>query len=161
MVGRMPTVRRATSEDAAELVRLREMLLVAMGQEVDEPTWRLNAFQQFEQRIAPGGDLTGFVVDGDGGVLAASAVGLVVTSLPGPNRPDGRTGYLLNLATDPKYRRQGNARAVTTALLDWFHGQGVKRIELHATERGLPLYASLGFTEHSMKALTYAERRPL
>jgi GNAT superfamily N-acetyltransferase len=161
MVGRMPNVRRATAQDAAELVRLREMLLLAMGQDVEESNWRTQALAQFEQRIAPGGDLTGFVIDGDNGELAASAVGLVVTSLPGPNRPDGRTGYLLNLATDPKYRRQGNARAVVTALLDWFHGQGVKRIELHANERGEMLYAQLGFTEHTTKALTYAERRPL
>jgi GNAT superfamily N-acetyltransferase len=157
----MPTVRRATALDAAELVRLREMLLIAMGQSVDEPTWRANALAHFTERIAPGGDLIGFVVDGDNGELAASAVGLVVTSLPGPTRPDGRTGYLLNLATDPKYRRQGNARAVVTSLLDWFHGQGVRRIELHANERGESLYAQLGFTEHTTKALTYAERRPL
>ncbi len=36
--------------------------------------------------------MAAFVVDADGGGLAACAVGFVYSSLPGPGRPDGRTG---------------------------------------------------------------------
>jgi GNAT superfamily N-acetyltransferase len=140
---------------------MREMLLAALGQDVAEPTWRANAVSTFEQRLAPGGDLAGFVIDAADGGLAAGAVGLVVNSLPGPTRPDGRTGYLLNVYTHPSYRRQGYARAVATAVLDWFHGQGVRRVELHTTRESDALYASLGFVEHAATALTWAEPRRL
>jgi ribosomal protein S18 acetylase RimI-like enzyme len=155
----MSTVRRATAADAAELTRLREMVLIVLGQDVEELSWRPNAIAAFEERLAPGGDLAGFVIDGDQGVLAAGAVGFVVNLLPGPTRPDGRTGYLLNVATDPRYRRRGHARAVTTAMLDWFHGQGVRRVELYTTTESDALYAGLGFTEHPSRVLTWAERR--
>src|SRR5258706_14996164 len=157
----MSTVRRATAQDAAELTRLRELLLAAMGQDVTEPTWRSNALSTFEERLAPGGDLAGVVIDGADGGVAASAVGFVVSSLPGPTRPDGRTGYLLKLATDPRYRRRGYARSVASAMLDWFHGQGVRRVELHTTQESDALYASMGFTEHAAKGLTWAEPRRL
>jgi GNAT superfamily N-acetyltransferase len=154
-------VRRATVADAPELTRLREMLLAEMGQDVSQPTWRQAALAAFTERLAPGRDLTAFVIDGEQGKLAASAVGTIFDSLPGPNRPDGRTGWLLNLATAPEYRGRGYARATCTALLDWFHGQGVRRVEMHASPAGEALAKSLGFTEPTSVALTWAEARRL
>jgi GNAT superfamily N-acetyltransferase len=156
-----PPVRRATVADAAELTRLREMLLEGMGQDVAEPTWRDAALAAFEERLAPGGNLTAFVVDGDAGGLAASAVGTIFDALPGPTRPDGRTGWLLNVVTDPTYRGRGYARATVGALLDWFHGYGVRRVEVHASPSGEALVRSLGFTEPGSAALCWAGRRPL
>jgi GNAT superfamily N-acetyltransferase len=149
--------------DASELTRLREILLAEMGQDVSAPTWRAAALAAFTERLAPGEDLTAFVIDGDGGggELAASAVGTIFESLPGPDRPDGRTGWLLNLATDPEYRGRGYERAACMALLDWFHGQGVRRIETHASPAGEALAKSLGFTEPTSVALTWAEARRL
>ncbi|HEX3830112.1 MAG TPA: GNAT family N-acetyltransferase [Sporichthyaceae bacterium] len=157
----MRAVRRATVADAPELTRLREILLAEMGQDVSVPIWRAAALAAFTERLAPGRDLTAFVIDGDGGELAASAVGTIFDSLPGPNRPDGRTGWLLNLATAPEYRGCGYARAACTALLDWFHGQGVRRIEIHASTAGEALAKSLGFTEPASVLLTWAEPRRL
>lgn len=157
----MTTVRRATAEDAPELTRLREMLLDAMGQDVAETTWRKHALESFTERLAPGGDLAAFVIDGENGSLAASAVGTIFTSLPNPNRPDGRTGWVLNVITDEAYRGRGYARATVGALLDWFHGHGVRRVELHSSPAGEALARSLGFTQPTSVALTWAERRPL
>jgi GNAT superfamily N-acetyltransferase len=157
----MRPVRRATVADAPELTRLRELLLEAMGQDVSEPTWRDAALTAFADRLAPGRDLTAFVIDGEDGTLAASAVGTVFDSLPGPNRPDGRTGWLLNLTTAPDYRGRGYGRATCAALLDWFHGQGVRRVEMHASPAGEALAKSLGFTEPTSVALTWAEQRRL
>ena len=157
----MRAVRRATVADAPELTRLREILLAEMGQDVSQPTWREAAMSAFTRRLAPGQDLVAFVIDAEQGRLAASAVGTIFDSLPGPNRPDGRTGWLLNLATAPEFRGRGYARATSTALLDWFHGQGVRRVEMLASTAGEALAKSLGFTEPAAVSLTWAQSRRL
>ncbi|RNG18643.1 GNAT family N-acetyltransferase [Streptomyces botrytidirepellens] len=61
---------------------------------------------------------------------------------------------------DPKRPRgRGYARATTEALLDWFAGQGVTRVDLHATEGAEELYRSLGFAEHSIALSLDLSRR--
>jgi GNAT superfamily N-acetyltransferase len=154
-------VRRATSQDAEELTRLRECMFRDMGVQVEEAGWREACVAAFAERLGPDGDMAAFVVDNGNGGLASCAVGFVYTSLPGPFRPDGRTGWVLNIATEEGSRGRGYARASTTALLDWFHGHGVRRVELHATPPAEALARSLGFTQLTSKALTWAERRPV
>ncbi|MET8009113.1 GNAT family N-acetyltransferase [Streptomyces sp. NPDC005271] len=50
-------------------------------------------------------------------------------------------------------------RATTEALLDWLSGQGVTRVDLHATDDAERLYRSLGFTEHSLALSLVLSRR--
>lgn len=47
--------------------------------------------------------------------------------------------------TEPSHRRRGLARKIMTAMLDWCLVQGIKRITLHASDEGRPLYEKLGF----------------
>ena len=102
------------------------------------------------EQLAGRGALTGvFVVDAEGGALAACAVGTVEERLPSPSSPAGRFGFVFNVCTDPAHRGRGHARAVTRALLDWFAEHGVTRVDLHATPEAEHLYRDLGFTEHS------------
>ena len=112
--------------------------------------------------------LGAFVVDGDlvdgdepgAPRLAACAVGRVEERLPAPIHPAGRFGFIFNVCTDPRYQGRGYARATTEALLDWFAGQGVTRVDLHATEGAEELYRSLGFAEHSIAlSLDLSSRR--
>lgn len=157
----MTIVRRATSHDAPELTRLREQMFGEMGRDDTASLWRESCVAAFSDRLGPDGDMAAFVVDADGGALAACAVGFVYSSLPGPGRLDGRTGWVLNVATDSRARGRGYARVTTTALLDWFHGHGVRRVEMHATPPVEALARSLGFTQLTSRALTWAEPRPL
>ena len=90
--------------------------------------------------------MAAFVADRpDGSGLAACAVGAIDQRLPGPNDPTGLRGYVLNVATDPAYRRRGLSRACLNAVLEWFGQRGVRAIDLRASAEGEPLYASLGF----------------
>jgi ribosomal protein S18 acetylase RimI-like enzyme len=78
---------------------------------------------------------------------------MISPRLPSPNNPDGRVGYIQWVATETAFRRQGLARQVLLALLQWFDERRVPVIELHATPDGEPLYRSLGFGEESGVAL--------
>ncbi|HEU0129858.1 MAG TPA: GNAT family N-acetyltransferase [Mycobacteriales bacterium] len=140
-------VRRATPDDAPELVRLRGVMFDAMGVDhAAEPEWPAACERVLRDRLASG-EMAAFVVDGDGGGLAAGGVGMVAQRLPSPRNPNGLHGYVQSMATDPAARRRGYAREVFAALLEWFAERGVGSVDLHATEAGAALYRQFGFSE--------------
>ena len=148
--------RQATVEDAEELTRLREVMISSLAPITDD-SWREPCVESFRDALAdPDGALQAFVTDApdEPGVLAACSVGVIQQRLPSPSNPNGVTGYLLSVATDPRYRRQGHARTVVTATLDWLRDCGVERIDLHASQDAERLYRGLGFHEPRGLALT-------
>ena len=150
------TARQATVEDAEELTRLREVMISSLAPITDH-AWRELCVEAFRDALAdPDGPLQAFVTDApdEPGVLAASSVGVIQQRLPGPSNPSGMTGYILSVATDERYRRQGHARAVVTATIDWMRDCGVPRVDLHASDDGEALYRDLGFQEPRGLALT-------
>lgn len=64
---------------------------------------------------------------------------------PYPGNPLGRDAYLLNMFTAPAYRGKGAARAIVQAVIGEAHRRGVRKLILHATEAGRPIYAEAGF----------------
>ncbi|MDT5036960.1 MAG: hypothetical protein QOE03_2145 [Micromonosporaceae bacterium] len=149
----MTEVRRATAGDADELVRLRSVMLAAVGgyDPVPDGPWQETAVETLRMRVAePDGSLAAFVVDKPGiGGLASCVVGVIDSRLGGPDNPSGGTGYVFNVATDVEYRRRGYSRACMLALLAWYQGHGVAAVELRASVEGEPLYLELGFVRTS------------
>lgn len=84
----------------------------------------------------------------------------VLATVPGPGiaaRAFGRASLdgdwlgIHDVLVDPAHRRQGLAREVIAALLEWGAEQGARTIWLHVETSNEParaLYDSLGFTEH-------------
>ncbi|MEU8076937.1 GNAT family N-acetyltransferase [Catellatospora citrea] len=158
----MIETRRAVAGDAAELVRLRAVMLGAMaGQPVEPGPWQEEALAMLRARLAePEPTMAAYVVDAPDGVgLAACAVGTVDLRLGGPANPSGRTGYVYNVVTDAAYRRRGFSRACMSALLDWFAERGVSTVDLRATADGEPLYRELGFAPVSHTSLRWVAGR--
>jgi GNAT superfamily N-acetyltransferase len=143
----MSPARRATADDADEVVRLACVMFVSMGMPEPDDGWRADARAQFANRLPT--DVVAAVVDDPTkpGRLAASAVVTVSTRLPTPTNPTGRCGYVQWVATDEAFRGRGFARAVMETLLEWLDANDVGAIELHATAVGEHLYRSLGFWE--------------
>ena len=170
----MSEVREATVDDAAELVRLRREMFVAMHG-ADEPgEWERTAEDAARRQLAvPEGArrMGAFVVDGDVPAtghpaghptaphLAACAVGTVEERLAAPLHPAGLFGFVFSVCTDSRYRGRGHGRATTEALLDWFAARGVTRVDLHASEEAEHLYRSLGFADHSIPLSLDVSRR--
>jgi GNAT superfamily N-acetyltransferase len=150
----MTEVRRATARDAGELVRLRGVMLAAIGGHDPVPggPWEATAEETLRARVAePDGSLAAFVVDkpDDAGGLAACVVGVIESRLPAPDNPTGEIGYVFNVATDVDYRRRGYSRACMLALLAWYAEHGVATVDLRASAEGEQLYLDLGFVRTS------------
>jgi GNAT superfamily N-acetyltransferase len=145
-------VRRAKPDDAEALVRLRALMLEAMGVDTggaDAP-WREVALRYFTDGLATPETFAAFVVDDPEAGVVASAVGHCNPHAPGPNDLSTQRGTLYNVSTEPAFRRRGLARACVVALLTWYRDEtDIGQIELHATPEGAPLYLSLGFIPSS------------
>jgi GNAT superfamily N-acetyltransferase len=139
-------IRRARSDDAAELVRLRVVMFDAMGLASGDPVWQASCHAQLERGLEDG-TFAAFVADDTErpGALAACGVAMIAQRLPGPGNVSGRFGYVQSMATDVRFRRRGLARAIFEALMHWFDVQGVDAVDLHATPNAEPLYRAFGF----------------
>jgi GNAT superfamily N-acetyltransferase len=76
--------------------------------------------------------------------IAGGAV--LITSWPAhPYDLECRRATILNVYTDPQYRRRGIARQLIETIVAWCKQQGFARVTLHASDDGRHLYESLGF----------------
>ena len=96
------------------------------------------------QRMTTGEYLAWLAVAPDGAI--AAGLGLWLMDWPphmiGPGAPRGN---ILNVDTEPAFRRQGIARRLMNVALDWCRANGVRAVILHASEDGQKLYEELGF----------------
>jgi GNAT superfamily N-acetyltransferase len=58
---------------------------------------------------------------------------------------EGRQGLIVNVFTEPEWRRLGLARALLEKILAWSRDQGIESLTLHASDDGRALYEQLGF----------------
>jgi GNAT superfamily N-acetyltransferase len=137
------TLRRATPADAEDLTRLRGLMHLAMGAGSLPDEWRASCESAFRRRLAAS-DFVAFVVEADGRLVSCGA-GWLEEHLPSPGQYDGRRGHIASMSTEPAYQRLGYARLVFAALMEWFAGQDIPRVDLRATEAGRGLYESFGF----------------
>ena len=75
------------------------------------------------------------------------AGGAVIIS-PWPAHPydlECRRVTILNVYTEPAYRRRGIARSLMQTMIGWCKEEGFARVTLHASDDGRALYESLGF----------------
>lgn len=58
---------------------------------------------------------------------------------------EGRHAIILNVFTEPQWRRQGVALLLLQRIVDWARAEQIDRLILHASEAGRSLYERLGF----------------
>jgi GNAT superfamily N-acetyltransferase len=112
----------------------------------------VDASQRYFEEAVPSGEYVGWVaspVARPHEIIAGAGVQLR-RMLP---RPDlggqglirGPQGVILNVYTEPAWRRRGLAAVLMQHLLDWAEAHGVKSVVLHASDDGRALYEKLGF----------------
>jgi GNAT superfamily N-acetyltransferase len=73
---------------------------------------------------------------------------VAVSDWPGsPDDPTGKRALVLNVYTEPEFRRQGIARRLMLAVIAWGRESGLRSLSLHASDFGRALYEELGFRQ--------------
>ena len=153
----MTIARRATPDDADELLRLRVLMFADINQSgAGDSRWQEPARRAFVEQLALSDSyLQAFVVDKpDAAGLAASALAFVHQRIPGPGNPAGLGAHIGGVATDPEYRRRGYARACMDSLVDWSRGSGLGRLELRTSAEAESMYTAMGFQRTSNPEMT-------
>ena len=140
-----PTIREATPADIPEILRQRRRMYVDMNYNDDatlEAMVKATA-PYLAKAMADGSFRAWFACVGDR-VVAGGAI--VVSPWPAhPYDLECRRATILNVYTDPAYRRRGLARALVQTMIDWCRRERFARVTLHASDDGRHLYESLGF----------------
>jgi GNAT superfamily N-acetyltransferase len=154
MNGHTPiAIRRAGGPDARTIARhrvgmFRDMGSLAAADEAD----LLEAVTAFLGPALEDGRYSAWLatpLDRPSEVIAGAGVLLWRTlprPLPGGGLTEGWQALVMNVYTEPAWRRQGIAERLMRALLAWTREQGIATVVLHASNEGRPLYERLGFT---------------
>ena len=98
----------------------------------------------YEKTLADDSHVAILVMDGDKFVGAGGVS--FYTVMPTYHNPSGKKAYIMNMYTNPNYRRQGIAIKTLEMLVKEAKKRGIKEITLEATDMGRPLYEKYGFT---------------
>lgn len=69
--------------------------------------------------------------------------------MPTYHNPTGWKAYIMNMYTNPNYRRKGIAYHMLELLIEEAKKKGVKHISLEATDMGRALYERYGFVKRN------------
>jgi GNAT superfamily N-acetyltransferase len=140
------TIREAAPSESAVILHHRRSMFRDMDEgtveeldqmvEVARP-WLAQALADRSYRHWLALDCSGRVAGG-GGILLCPWP-------PSPQFPCTQRAVILNVYTEPEFRKRGIARQIMLAILKWSQQQGLGDVNLHASQEGRPLYQKLGF----------------
>ena len=148
-------VRKARLEDAPSIARHRARMFQDMG-EISSATFEdfvREARVWLEQALANGEYVGWLGVPRDKPEVIAGGAGVQLRQVaPHPCRPSkagafakGRHAIVINVFTEPEWRRRGLARLLMEKIISWAGTERLDRLVLHASDDARRLYEQMGF----------------
>jgi GNAT superfamily N-acetyltransferase len=145
------TVRAATVADAGTIGRHRAAMFRDMARTAGPAAEAAlaEATADYLAEAIPAGVYAGWLALAPDGAVVGGAGVQVRPIVPRPGPVGGvltaPQALLLNVYTEPAWRRRGIAERLVRAALDWADARGVSGVVLHASDAGRALYERLGF----------------
>ncbi len=140
--------RKATMNDIDDLVRTRIEFIKEVQNletEFDLSSLKESLYNYFMDTISENTFIAWLALDNNR-IVATS--GLCFYTLPPSYKNlSGKVAYIMNMYTIREYRNQGIAARLFQRVIEEARGLGYKKISLHATESGKPLYTKFSFKE--------------
>ena len=140
------TIREAAPDESAIILHHRRSMFRDMGEGTVEELDRMVKVARpwLARALADGLYRRWLAVDGSGRV--AGGGGVLLGAWPAnPKDPCTERAVILNVYTEPEFRKRGIARQVMVTILEWLKQKGFRAVNLHASAEGRPLYEKLGF----------------
>ena len=145
-------IRRATLQDVDVIAWHRARMFQDMGDVSDDAFGILRSKARFRlKEWLESGDYIGWLAtpaDKPGTVVGGAGVQLQPI-LPRPVNAatvgEGRQGTVVNVFTEPQWRRRGIAGRLVKEIITWSKNEQIDRLLLHASSDGRSLYERLGF----------------
>lgn len=139
-------LRTAGVEDLRHILHHRRAMFEEMGFDDPKVLDRVDrSSREYLDAALRAGRYRAWVAEDSNGRVVAGG-GIVISPWPGyPGENHAKRVWILNMYTEPEARRQGIAKRLLQAMLEWCRAEGFSAVSLHASSAGRPLYASLGF----------------
>lgn len=140
------TFHKATVNDIQILVDTRVDFLSEYWGKPDEQIVRnlRTELEKYFLRAVEEGTYTAWYAKS--GEEIAGIGGMIIRQQPGGlNNVSGMIGYIMNMYTVQKFRRNGICRKILEKLIEYGKENGIKMFELHATKEGQEVYTQHGF----------------
>jgi ribosomal protein S18 acetylase RimI-like enzyme len=144
-------IRRATVQDIEEIAKLRLELIKELGEvrSEQEEALILTATREYLEEALSSNEFISYLALANHQVISVSGM-VLFKRPPFLENLKGLKAYILNMYTNPPYRGKGLAKKLLENCMEECKKIGVKRIWLHASDDGIPLYKNMGFTfKHS------------
>lgn len=139
------SIRQAIVRDIPEILRQRRRMYEDMNYKDPAALDAMSSLSAaYLQKAFADGAFRGWLACIEDHAVAGGAV-VLSPWLAHPYDLECRRATILNVYTDPEYRRCGIGRRIMQTMIDWCRGEGLARITLHASDDGRHLYESLGF----------------
>lgn len=138
--------KRAGLEDIELLVKTRlEVLRAAncLSEDTEMPLVEQQSREYYEECLREETHTAYLVFDGERFIGAGGVSFFRV--MPTYHNPTGWKAYIMNMYTNPDYRRKGIAYHTLELLIEEAKRKGIRHISLEATDMGRLLYESYGF----------------
>ena len=157
----MPTLRRATSDDAPLITHQRHLMFADNNLATEARYAEMNlAFEPWVRTRLADNRYTGLFLEEDNTILAACGI-FYMDFPPHYLDPAPTRAYLLNFYTAPEARGHGYAKQLLKASVDLCREQNVEVVSLHASPFGRPIYEQFGFTQNNELILKPKPPQPL
>jgi GNAT superfamily N-acetyltransferase len=150
-------IRPATPSDIPDLLRQRRGMYEDMGY-TDQAAIAamLSTSHEYLEQSMPIGSFRAWLAVYENQAVAGG--GLIINPwLSHPYDQQCRQATILNVFTDPNFRRKGIARCLMQTIIEWCREEGLAQVSLHASKDGRPLYEKLGFEPTSEMRLKLKE----
>lgn len=140
--------KKATIENIDILVQSRiEVLRAAnkLTEAVDMTEVEEQSYVYYKEALS-NGTHTAYLVFDENRFVGAGGVSYFRV-MPTYHNPSGNKAYIMNMYTNPTYRRKGIAYQTLKLLVADAKERGVTAISLEATDMGKPLYEKFGFVK--------------
>ena len=140
--------KKATIKDLEILAETRAEVLRAankLDSSVDMSEVRKKSLDYYKSALADGSHIAYLVYDGDK-VVGTGGVSFYKV-MPTFHNQSGMKAYIMNMYTNPDYRRKGIALKTLDLLISETVDKGITFISLEATDMGWPLYEKYGFVK--------------
>ena len=141
------TYRKAAFDDIDILTKTRTQVLRAaneLEEDADMSAVEKETYDYYLTALKDGSHTAILVYDKDQ-IIGAGGISYFRV-MPTYHNPTGRKAYIMNMYTNPAYRRKGIAYQTLNLLVADAKNKGIDAISLEATEMGRPLYEKFGFT---------------
>lgn len=140
--------KKATIEDIDLLTKTRiEVLRAAnkLSDDIDMSEVEKQSYEYYKRALLDGSH-TAYLVFDEQKIVGTGGVSYFQV-MPTYHNPSGLKAYIMNMYTNPEYRRRGIAIETLRLLVEDAKEKGISAISLEATDMGRPLYEKFGFVK--------------